>query len=81
MKIIGFVPGWEGGRNGEAVPFGAKKAIDGQREGLEKAVTGNDVREALRPVFAKGAAEYIRERIAETSASRPGKVQGSDAQS
>ena len=81
IKIVGLVPGWEGDRNGETVTFGVQEAVNGPRDGLEKAVTCYNVREALGPVFAEGAAEHIRKRVAETSASRPGEVQGSDAES
>ncbi len=80
MKIIGSVPGGEGDGNSECEPFGEKQAINGLRKGLEKAVASDNVWKALGPIVAEGAAEDIRERVVETSASRPGKIKRSDAQ-
>ena len=79
IEIIGFVPGGEGDGDGIAISFGVKEAINGQRKGLQETVAGDNVRETLRPIRAEGASKNIRERVAEPSASRPSKVQGSDA--
>ena len=80
-KKLGQAPRGKRDRNGEAVTFGDQQAVNGAGEWLNKAVTSDDVREAFFPTLAKGAAMHVRKRVAETSASRPGKVQGSNAKS
>ena len=80
-EIIGLAPGGKGDGNGEAVTFGDQQAVNGRGERLKEAVTGNNVREALLPIFAKRAAMHIGQGVAETSASRPGEVKRSYAKS
>ena len=79
VKIIGSVPGGEGDGNSESEPFDEEQAIYGSRKGLEKIVASDNVRKALGPIVAEGAAKDIRERVVETSASRPCKIKSSDA--
>ena len=56
IKILRLAPRGERGGDGEVVTSGYHQAINGGDKGLEEAVTGENVREALLPIFAERAA-------------------------